>query len=37
MGMSIFKWFGMAGLISGWLILVLNVPLTKLLLKFIKK
>lgn len=37
MGMSIFKWFGMAGLISWWLILVLNVPLTKLLLKFIKK
>lgn len=37
MGMSIFKWFGMAGLISGWLILVLNVPLTKLLLKLIKK
>lgn len=37
MGMSIFKWFGMAGLISGWLILALNVPLTKLLLKLIKK
>lgn len=37
MGMSIFKWFGMAGLISGWLILVLNVPLTKILLKLIKK
>ena len=37
MGMSIFKWFGMAGLISGWLILILNVPLTKVLLKLIKK
>ncbi len=37
MGMSIFKWFGMAGLISGWLILAVNVPLTKVLLKLIKK
>lgn len=37
MGMSIFKGFGMAGLISGWLILIVNVPLTKLLLKLLKK
>jgi protein-export membrane protein SecD len=37
MGMSIFKWFGMAGLISWWLILALNVPLTRLFLKLIKK
>jgi protein-export membrane protein SecD len=37
MGMSIFKWFGFAGLISWWLILSVNVPLTKALLKLIKK
>lgn len=37
MGMSIFKWFGLAGIISGWLILAVNVPLTKVLLKLIKK
>lgn len=37
MGMSIFKWFGFAGLISGTLILLVNVPLTKALLKLIKK
>lgn len=37
MGMSIFKWFWFAGLISGWLILAVNVPLTKVLLKLIKK
>ncbi len=37
MGMSIFKWFGMAWLVSSGLILIINVPLTKILLKFIKK
>ena len=37
MGMSIFKGFGLAGIISGWLILAVNVPLTKVLLKLIKK
>jgi len=37
MGMSIFKGFWFAGLISGWLILIVNVPLTKLLLKLFKK
>jgi protein-export membrane protein SecD len=37
MGMSIFKWFGIAWLISGWLILIVNVPLTKLLLQLLKK
>ncbi len=37
MGMSIFKWFGFAGLISWGLILLVNVPLTKKLLKLIKK
>lgn len=37
MGMSIFKGFWFAGLISGGLILAVNVPLTKALLKLIKK
>lgn len=37
MGMSIFKGFGFAGLITGLLILVINVPLTKALLKLFKK
>lgn len=37
MGMSIFKWFGFAWLISGAIILAVNVPLTKALLKLIKK
>jgi hypothetical protein len=37
MGMSIFKWFGFAWLVSGVIILLLNVPLTKVLLKLIKK
>jgi protein-export membrane protein SecD len=37
MGMSIFKWFWFAGLVSGWLILIVNVPLTKLLLKLFWK
>ena len=37
MGMSIFKWFWFAGLITWLLILVINVPLTKVLLKLFKK
>lgn len=37
MGMSIFKGFGFAGLLTGLLILVINVPLTKILLKLFKK
>lgn len=37
MGMSIFKGFWFAGLITGILILVINVPLTKILLKLFKK
>lgn len=37
MGMSIFKGFGIAWLVSGVIILWVNVPLTKLLLKLIKK
>lgn len=37
MGMSIFKGFGFAGLITGLLILIINVPLTRVLLKLFKK
>ena len=37
MGMSIFKGFGFTGLVTGLLILIINVPLTKVLLKFFKK
>ena len=37
MWMSIFKWFWLAWIISWWLILAVNVPLTKVLLKLIKK
>lgn len=37
MGMSIFKGFGFTGLITGLLILLINVPLTKVLLKLFKK
>jgi protein-export membrane protein SecD len=37
MGMSIFKWFGLAGIVTGWLILLVAAPLTKQLLLRIKK
>ena len=37
MGMSIFKGFWFAGLITGLLILIVNVPLTKVLLNLFKK
>ncbi len=36
-GMSVFKWFGFAGLITGLLVLLVNVPLMKILLKVYKK
>lgn len=37
MSTSIFKWFGFAGIITWWLILLIIVPLTKLLLVLLKK
>ena len=36
-GMSVFKWFGFAGLITGLLVLLVNVPLMKILLKLFKR
>lgn len=36
-GMSVFKWFGFAGLITGLLVLLVNVPLMKILLKLFRR
>jgi len=37
MGMSIFKWFGLAGMFTGGLILLVIAPLTKIVLTYLRK